>query len=229
MSRLRKSLVLTIVLAIGLGGSASAIQRVAAKVGVLEFRVGYAMPQGSHWGLTGAPFETSTQVPLKGDATDIYKDGFNLGIAYGQILNKHWLISLGFDYTRNKVKDPIVLRIGDATYTDNFPEERTYQRYDLSFRSGYFLNNPVRHAWTPYFGVAALVGLSTLSIPGHETNSEFDFGMSLDFGLDFKIWAEPDSRTFVTLSSINSWNFLSTKERVSHLQIGGGIKYFFGP
>ena len=229
MSRLRNSLVLTIVLAIGLGGSASAIQRVAAKVGVLEFRVGYAMPQGDYDGIPGMDFLFDDTELVAFDAERVYKDGFTVGLSYGQILNKHWLISVGLDYTRNKVKNPILQEIGQYQYSIDFLEDPTYHQYDLSFRSGYFLNNPVRHAWTPYFGVAALVGVSTVSAPGHETNSELDFGMSLDFGLDFKIWAEPDSRTFVTLSSINSWNFLSTKERVSHLQIGGGIKYFFGP
>jgi len=225
----RTKFILIVALILVQVASAGAITRAARKVGFLEFHGGYTMPQGSHWGLTGASFETSTHVPLKGDATDIYKDGFNAGIAYGQIYDKHWLVSLGIDFARNAVKDPILLTDGNDLYTNSFQEKRTYQRYDLTLRFLYTPANPVRHAWTPVVGLSANAGLSTLSIPGYQSNSELDFGLNLDFGVDVKIWALPDSRQFVTLSSINSWNFLSTKERVSHLQIGAGIKYFFGP
>ena len=226
MLHVRKALVLTLVLTIALSGSAFAIKRVAPRVNFFEFRGGLAAPQGTLWGLPDAPFIAPNDGLLEFDATNVYKDGVNFGFSYGQILGKHWLVAIGFDYTQNVVKEPIAQ---GEWISSPFPEKRTYRRYDLVLQTKYAINNPIRHSWSPYVGAAASAGVAAMTSPGFETNSDYQFGMSLDFGLDLKIWADIDSKRFLTLSSISSWNFYSGDERPSHMIIGGCLKYYFRP
>jgi hypothetical protein len=225
----RARFVLAIALILVQAVSAGAITRAARKVGFWEFHGSYTMPQGTLGGLPGAPFVAESGELLEGDASDVYKDGYSIGMAYGQIFDKHWLVSVGFDYSRNDVKDLIILTDGNFLYSSSTPRDQAYNQYDVTLRVLYAVANPVRHAWTPLVGMSANAGYSVLSTPGFQSNSDFDFGMNIDFGVDFKIWKVTDSRRFVTLSSINSWNFFSTDERVPQLQIGAGIRYFFGP
>jgi hypothetical protein len=219
---------------------AQAIQRVASKFGILEVRFGYAMPLGEYDGLPGMdfifddtvafspdPIVVSKSVAL--DADRVFNDGFAAGLSYGQMIGGHWRALVAFDYARNKVKNPIIQQIGDSVYTISFTDDLTYNQYDLAFRASYAFADLRKYGWSPFLGLGALAGLSTSQSPGYQTDSEFDFGMSLDCGLDVKLWEAQNGHSFATLSSINSWNFFATGERVSHLQIGGGIKYFFKP
>jgi len=208
---------------------AQAIQRVSARTGVIEVRFGYAMPLGEYDGLPGIDFIFDESELIAFDAERVFDDGIGLGFTYGQMLGNHWRVSVGFDFAQNKVKNPIIQQIGDYQYSVSFPDDPTYKQYDLSLRAAYALTDVHQAGWSPFVGVGVLTGLSAITSPGYETDSEFDFGMSLDFGLDVKLWEASGGRSFVALSSINSWNFLVTGERVSHLQIGGGVKYFFRP
>jgi len=209
---------------------AGAIQRVAAKFGIVEARFGYAMPLGEYDGLPGLDFIFDESELVAFDAERVYEDGYAFGLSYGQALGGHWRASVGFDYARNKVKNPIIQRIGDYQYSiEDLPNNLSNDQYDLAFRTAYAFTDLNQLGWSPFLGLGALAGLSSSRSPGYPANSEFDFGMSLDFGLDVKLWQGSDGRTFAALSSINSWNFVTTGERVSHLQIGGGLKYFFKP
>ncbi len=224
----RTKIVLLVTLILLQAASAGAITRAARKVGFLELHGGYAMPQGEYDGIPGHAFDFGGEI-VNFDAKRVYDDGFSVGFSYGQILNKHWLVSVGLDYATNKVKNPIIQVIEPYQYQVDFIHDPTYKSYDFTVRSLYSLFNPVRHSWSPYFGLAAVAGMTAVTVPGAPSESEFAFGLNIDFGLDVKVWQLTDSRQFVTLSSINSWNFMSTNERVSHLQVGAGIKYFFGP
>lgn len=208
---------------------AHAIQRVAARFGIMEVRFGYAMPQGDYDGLPGLDFIFDESDLVAFDAENTFEDGFAAGISYGQMLGGHWRASFGFDYARNKVKNPIMQLIGDYQYRIDFTDDLTYNQYDLSFRTAYAITDLRQYGWSPFVGLGALAGMSTSQSPGYESQMKLDFGMSLDFGLDAKLWEGADRRSFVALSSINSWNFVTTGDRVSYLQIGGGLRYFFKP
>jgi len=229
MSRYCKTLLATLALVLGASAPSFAIQRVAARFGVLEVRFGYAMPQGQYDGLPGLDFIFDESELVEFDADRVYKDGFALGLSYGQMLGGNWRVSVAFDYSRNEIRNPILQQIGLYEYSIAFPHRLTAHQYDLTLRGAYAFTDLSQTVWSPFVGVGLSTGLSSNTSPGYTTESEFDFGMCLDFGLDVKIWQAADNRSFVALSSINSWNFLSTGERVSHLQIGGGIKYFFKP
>jgi len=229
MSNYHKTLLATLALILAAGTPAFAIQRVAARFGVLEVRFGYAMPQGQYDGLPGLDFIFDETELVEFDADRVYKDGFALGLSYGQMLGGNWRASVAFDYARNEIKNPIFQRIGDYEYTITLPDKWTFHQYDLTLRGAFAFTDLSQMAWSPFVGLGVSTGLSTVRSPGYATESEFDFGMSLDFGLDVKLFQAADNRSFVALSSINSWNFLSSGERASHLQVGGGIKYFFKP
>lgn len=224
---IRNSLIGTVVLAVLLSSSAYAIQRTATRSSFIEFRGGYAMPQGSHRGFPDAPFTGDSGGILEFDAENVYKDGFFLGIGVGQVLAGSWFGSVNFDYARNEVQRPVEQRFGNAIYSRTFERGTAYRQYDLTFRTGYSFLNLAQSSLSPYIGLNGSAGLEVLSTPGFATNNEFDFGLGLDFGLDFKVWSAPNNRSFMTVSSLNSWNFVSTGERVSHLSVGAGIRYFF--
>ena len=225
----RKILWIAPILLVGLAGQAFAIQRVAPKIGVLEFRGGYGTPQGNYDGIVGVDFVFGADEIIEFDAEDVYDNGFTAGIGYGQVVGGHWLLSLSLDYARNKIKNPIERETGDYLYTISFVEDPTYNQYDLTLHGGYLSNDLAHSIWSLNFGLSAAAGISSLTSPGYETETQGNFALGLDFGLDLKIWTAADKRSFMTLSSINNWNFLSTGARASQLQIGGGIKYFFKP
>jgi hypothetical protein len=220
---------LALMLLVAAATPAHAIQRVAPRIGIIEVRFGYAMPLGEYDGLPGLDFIFDESDLVSFDAENVFEDGFAAGISYGQMLGGHWRASFGFDYARNKVKNPIMQQIGDYLYRIDFTDDLTYNQYDLSFRTAYAFTDLRQYRWSPFLGLGAMAGLSTSQSPGYETQMKLDFGMDLDFGLDVKLWEGADKRSFVALSSINSWNFVATGDRVSYLQIGGGLRYFFKP
>lgn len=213
----------------GVGSPAYGIERVAARFGYLELRFSYAMPQGEYDGIPGMDFVFDSTELVSFDAGRVFDDGFAAGLTYGQMLGGNWRASVGFDYARNKIKNPILQEKGIYEYRITFLDDETYQQYDLTFRGAYSPTNLAQTPWSPFVGLGASAGLSSATAPGYENQLEFDFGMSLDFGVDVKLWQAADNRSFLALSSMNSWNFLTTAQRISHLQVGGGIRYFFKP
>ena len=127
---------------------------------------------------------------------------------------------LGFRFTDHNVKD---------IFAEIPAQDITYRQYDLEFNVNYLLNNLARTFWSPYVGIGAQAGFTSLSEKGADDQSDLKFALSLNFGVDFKIWGEPKNRSFVTLSSINSLNFLGSDNRPQYLNIGGGLRYYFRP
>jgi hypothetical protein len=185
------------------------------------------MPQGTHKGMPGSPFATDDGDILEFNAPNVYKDGYYLGIGIGQVMDGAWFASVGFDYARNEVQRPIEQRFGDDIFSTTMERGTTYRQYDLTFRTSYSFIDLDHNPMSPFVGLNGSAGLQVLSAPGYASNNEFDFGLGLDFGLDFKVWSASDKRSFMTVSSMNSWNLVSTGARVSHLSVGAGIRYFY--
>jgi hypothetical protein len=224
-----KSILAILILTVFACGQALAIQRVAPKMGVWEFRGSYAMPQGTYDGIVGIPFDFGNGQYFEADAEDVYEDGFGFGVSYGQIVGGHWQFSIGFDYSQSDVLDSLGWVLADTLFSITFVGPTEAHQYDLTLRGVYELNNLAHTFWSPFFGLSAATGLTSVSTRGYESDNQINFALNMDFGLDVKIWQDANNRSFVTLSSMNSWNFLTTGERASYLQIGGGIKYFFKP
>ncbi|MEW5795539.1 MAG: hypothetical protein AB1772_04180 [Candidatus Zixiibacteriota bacterium] len=221
-----KAVLTVLALVVGVAGQSWGIQRVAARFAYLELRFAYAMPQGEYDGLPGSEFETNDGYGLEIDGTHIYEDGYSFGLAYGRLFEGKWALGAGFEYARHRVKNPIVVPGFEPV---RFPERSTYHHYAIALRATYSPLDLKESGWSPYLGPAATFGLAALTSPGYITEYEADFGLDIEFGLDVTLWQAADNRSFLALSSINSWNFLATDDRVSHLQIGGGIRYFFKP
>jgi hypothetical protein len=133
---------------------AHAIERVASRFGALEIRFGYAMPLGEYDGLPGLDFifEDSARGAelVDFDAERVFDDGFAFGFSYGQILAGRWRASIGFDYARHDVKNPIIQQIGDYQYSIAFPDDVSYNQYGLSFRVAYAPTDLHRQGWSPF-------------------------------------------------------------------------------
>ena len=222
----RIALWVTLTLVSGIAVNSFAIERVPGRMNYLEIRSGYAMPLGDYTGLPGVPFVDQDGFPVSIEGTNVYKDGVSFGVGYGQVFGGKWIAGASFEYARNAVKDPII-QPGFAPVS--FPKESAYNHYAIVLNWAYAPLDLRDQSWSPYFGPSVSLGLASLSAPGYVTEYQTDFGLDLAFGMDFRVWQSADNRSMVALSSINSWNFVATSDRVSHLQIGGGLKYFFKP
>jgi len=225
----RKALLAAAALVLAMAGQILALERVPAKFSYLEVRFSYAMPLGAYDGLPGFDFDFGEDGLIEFDADRVYDDGFGFGLTYGQLFGANWRTSAGFDYANNKIKNPIIQQSGIYEYRIGFTDDLTYQQYDLAVHTSYSPLGLVQSTWSPYFGLGGAIGMASATASGYESDYEFNLAFSLDFGLDAKLWTAPDDRSFLTLASINSWNFAASGDRVKHLQIGGGLRYFFKP
>ncbi len=217
----------TLALICVISGQTSAIERVAARMGYMEVSSSYAMPLGSYNGIPGMPFEFDAGSTFSYDANRVYNDGFGVGLTFGKAYISNWRIAVGFDYARNKIKNPISQAGGLYEYTIAFMDDPTYHQSDVKLHCAYAPLNLTESYWTPFVGLGASLGLGSVSTPGYQTDYQFNTSLAADFGLDVKLWTAPDKRSFVTFSSINSWTFVATGDRIKHLQVGGGLRYFF--
>lgn len=222
----RKAILTVLALILGLSVPTCALERVAAKTAYWEIGFSYAMPQGSYAGIPGMDFTDESARTVSIDGANLYEDGFAARLGYGKIVGGKWLLGVTFDYARNQMKNPIVQTGYEPLL---FPETNTYSHYAVVIRPGYAPLDLKTAGWSPFVGTSFSFGLAALTAPTYSAEYEATFGMDLDFGLDIKIWQSSDDRSYVTLASMNSWNFLATGNRVSHLQIGGGLRYFFKP
>jgi hypothetical protein len=205
---------------------AYAIQRVASKLGVVEVRFGYAMPLGTNTGTFVDDFVYEDRL-YEANAKDVYKEGLGLGIAFGQTSASKLSFGIGFQYVTHDFKDTAVSKDGTVGFFQL--ETPTYRQFDLQISAHYYPLNIKSVPIVPYAGVSISPGLGMADFRFFKDEYQITLSTSLDFGVDFKVWSAADNRSFACLSSINSWDFYGSGDRARHLQIGGGIKYFFKP
>jgi len=221
MSKIVRTAVVLLALVFAVSSLAEArIQRVAKRYYVVDFYAGYAVPHGEYDRMGDVRFVNLSGYPIKIDAADWLDNTYFLGFDYGALYRDHLLLMVGFRFTNHNVKDVF-----------SIPEQDiAYRQYDLELNVNYMFNDLSKLIWSPYIGIGSQAGFTSLSIKGADNNqSDFKFALSLNFGVDFKIWGGPQSRSFVTLSSINNLNFLGSDNRPQYLNIGGGLKYYFRP
>ncbi len=221
MSKIVRPAVVLLALVFAVSSIAEArIQRVAKRYYVVDFYAGYAAPHGEYDRMGDVPFEVS-YLPVTLSADQWLDNTYFLGFDYGALYRDHLLLMIGFRFTNHNVKD-VFVRIPE--------QDIAYRQYDLELNFNYMFNDLSKLIWSPYVGIGSQAGFTSLSIKGADNNqSDFKFALSLNFGVDFKVWGGPQSRSFVTLSSINNLNFLGSDNRPQYLNIGGGLKYYFRP
>ena len=197
------------------------IKRVARRWNVIDFYGGYARPHGEYGAMGDLPFTDQSGHPINLRADEWLDETYFLGFDYGTLYKAHLMYMIGFRFTDHNVKD---------VFRDIPQKDIRYRQYDLEFNANYMFNDLSKLFWSPYVGVGAQAGFTSFSIKGAGNDeSQLKFALSLNFGVDFKIWTAPKGRSFVTLSSINNLNFLGSDDRPVYLNIGGGLRYYFRP
>ena len=206
-----------------------AVTKVGRKYNVLEFGAGYASPVGKYDGFGGEIFMDEYDRFRELEADEVFDPSFSIAASLGQLRNR-WHISVGAVYTKVNQLDTIV--VGGMGYI--FPditaiEFSDFHQFDLRLNVNYqFLDisvNPV----TPYAGIGLAAGIIAETAPGYSTEYDANTLLSVNFGAEFKIWTSADSRNFVTLASVNSYDLLSSGYRPRNLNIGGAIKIYVRP
>jgi len=216
---------LSVTIAILLGfAAAQAIERVAPSFYMVEGYGGYAAPIGSYTGTAVSDFTYSGRL-YEAEGSDIYDDGFGMGATYGKLIRGHWLASVGLRYIRHNAKDTIVIEGENFGFI--MPETPTYSQWDFDINANYQFLNPQFSPVAPYLGVGVHPGVTAGTFRVFDAEYEFNIALGVNFGADFKIWSASDNRAFVTLSSINSLDIVSSGTRPRHLNVGGGLRYFF--
>jgi len=202
-----------------------AVSKVARSLNVLEFFGGGSIPTGTRDGLPDYEFIINNR-SQDVDAKDIYNNSFHFGIDYGQLRSAHWLVSLGFRYTKHNVKDTIPLFQDTVVIVGGNP---SYNQFDLDFNLNYFLTDLTKTSFSPYAGLGIEGGILAISDDINETDYTANIGLRLNFGADLRIWDSEDGRSLVALSSVNSYDFYGSNDRPKYLNVGGAIKYYFSP
>ena len=202
-----------------------AVSKVARSINFVDFFAGGSMPVGHRDGLPDYDFLINTRlVDVKSD--DIYGNTFNLGITYGQLKGSHFLWSAGFRYTDHKVVDTIPLT---DTLGLELLYDPTYRQLDIDFNFNFYLTDLLKSSFSPYTGLGIHGGILRIDDDVNQSDYSANLGMSLNFGADLKIWTSADDLKFVTLSSVNSYDFYGSSDRPKYINIGGAVKYYFRP
>lgn len=228
MSKITKLSLLSLVLILAVSSLTEArIARVAKRLNVIEFYGGYSHPIGSYHTIGTIDFVNNSGILADVSASRVYDPTFHLGLTYGQLRGGHLLYSIGFRYTKIKALDIFVV---DPFVSYRFvPVKPSFNQYDIDFNVNYLVANITKAPVVPYVGVGFHGGITAQTATGFEAENWLTLALSLNFGLDLKVWGTPKSRSLVTLSSINSINVLASDKRPRYLNIGAGLKYYFRP
>jgi len=233
---LRRFVALWVVLALVLvaAPASQAIQKVAPSWGILEVSGGFAKPVGSYDGTAFGDFTYNGQL-FDVPAEDLYDGGFFLKVALGVFERGHLQGTVGFGFASNNVKNPVTVRTGDEvieyswTYGigGSLVRDLKIRQYDLDLNLNYLPLDLNQTGWSPYVGVALHAGVSSLSGRDVQSENETNAAVGLNFGAEIRLFSDKAARSFVTLASVNSWDFVGTGERPRNLQLGGGLRWYF--
>jgi hypothetical protein len=203
------------------------IERTAKRWYMLDIYGGTSMAQGEYDGIAGIEFFESPGVPLKVEADILYQDGSHFGIDYG-MMNATTLFALGFRYTDIRIHEPILIP-GFEPYWPFLASGVNLSQWDFDLYLHQYFADLSKSTAAPYLGLGTQIGATSLTAKGYDSENKMTFALSVDFGADIKIASGAGGRSFVTLSSVNSYQFVGTNDRPKYLNIGVGLKYFFRP
>lgn len=203
--------------------STAGIERTAKRWYMFDIYGGTSMAQGEYEGIVGELFQGAI-LTVKADS--IYEDAFHLGISYA-VFRSNILMGLGFRFTDVKYKDTIY---GEYANLILFPSlNANMTQWDFDLFAHFYPIDLSAQAFSPYLGFGIQPGLTSVTAKGYKSTNVVTFALSLDFGGDVKISSGEGGRSFVTLSSVNSYQFVGTGDRPKYLNVGVGLKYFFRP
>ena len=223
---MRKSFFLSLVLAALIVGAAvetEAVTRVKRPWSVLAFSAGGGLPWGQYDGLQPFDFIINYR-PVDVEADSVYETAFYLGASYGQQVGRRFLVSVGFRYTGIAVRDTIPLSVDTIMIMDPL---LSWNQYDVDVDVNMYLADPSAALLAPYLGLGVNAGFNTVGGRGFQTETRATAALSLNLGFDLRLFG--NRRSFVTLSSANTWNLAASDDRPRYINIGAALKYWFKP
>lgn len=199
----------------------SAIQRVAPRLGMLEFYAGYTIPQGTYDKFLGIWFQGADDRLIKLDADDVWNNGYYVGGNYGRMVRERLLVSAGFRFTRAEASDLMLVTFG---LRDN---EVNHNIYEFELNGNWVFMDLRHNSWSPYVGLGLRAGWLQVDFRHFATEYSGTADLGINFGADIKLWEASDKRSFITLASANSWSFAASDDRPRTVKIGASLKYFF--
>ncbi len=190
----------------------------------MQFYSGYAQPVGKYDHIDILTFEDPNGRIVNLNADAVYDPTYSFGISYGQVRGRLG-VDFGFHYTQVQTPDTFWVT---PTYINMFtPETPKFNLYDADLNVNAFLLDPFKSVVAPYVGVGFHGGLIASSGRYIDTKTDLVFAVGLNFGADLKIWTSPADRGYLTISSVNEYQFLHSNLRPRYLNIGGAVKYYF--
>ncbi|MFQ5453513.1 MAG: hypothetical protein ACE5D6_04930 [Candidatus Zixiibacteriota bacterium] len=223
-----KIVIMGIFLSLGIISTTEAgIARVAKRMNVMEFFSGYALPVGNYNGIDIIDFRNTQGFLVDLNAEDVYDPSYFVGFSYGQLRNNHMFYSLGFRYVKIATEDTFAVEPGLGYIFD--PETPNFNQYDIDFNLNYFASNPTVSGFSPYVGVGFHGGITSVTGDNFniESSNDVTLALGINFGADLTIWKSVNKRAFVTLSSVNEYQFFASDGRPKYLNLGGALKYYF--
>jgi hypothetical protein len=219
-----RSLIVTALVLTTAGVVSQAATRTARSLYVFDINAGYSTAFGNYSGIGSFNNWGGTLT-----ASETFDPTYHFGFTLGRIHNDRLFLGLGFRYTKINIDD----HIGDLLQDGNGAPVDTallrFHQYDFSVDCNYYPVNIVEESMAPYFGGGLIAGLTSWAPPGFASESKLSVALAVNFGLDLKVWSAADKRSFVTLSSVNSWQVVASGDRPRYLNFGGAVRYFFRP
>lgn len=245
MQRTTKATLMVVLLVCVVAGTTSAgLMKVPKRYNFVGLLGGYAQPIGKYDGLLGfVDFENQAGKPVDIDGDRLYDPTYHFGLNYGQIRNNHIAFSIGFRFTHidqvsleNVTVEDLEpdMEPGDALTLSGYQmffesKKPSVNLYDLDFDINYLFSNITEFPVAPYAGLGVTGGLTAATAKGYDSESRVEVLARVNFGLEFKFWQSPSKRSFLTLASVNSYDFVASGDRPRHLYLGGALKYYFRP
>jgi hypothetical protein len=197
------------------------------RLGVFEVYGALSSPTGNIDHLGDINFSNIYR-PININAGNAYNPSLTLGATLGTLSMGHWYNSVGFQYSRLRVKDTIFYPRRDSAivfnYTD-FPKPH-YNQYEVRLNSNFHFYDLERVGWTPYLGLGLGMGVISQTLEGFDTQTEFNIGLAMNFGAEIRIWQDPNGGNMATLASANSWEFAGSGYRPKFFTMGVSLKMY---
>ncbi|KAA3633350.1 MAG: hypothetical protein DWP97_09360 [Calditrichaeota bacterium] len=217
-------IILSITAILLLSSQVFAIKRVAARYSFVSFEIGSNLPQGNADYTGVGSYRIPSYDYLSLDGSDYYDGAIHFGINYGKTVNSNQQYSIGISFERVNLDESL-----NYYFTGGIPdfEHRKLSLYGLNFAYNYHFLSPVENSFSPYVGVGFKSGIFVNSLKGFESESEIVYAFGLNFGADIRIMEDKNDRGFLTLSSVNQYQFSGSDSRPKYLTVGGALKYYF--
>ena len=193
------------------------ISKVGRKYNMLNFYGGYAEPHGEVGYVGLIELQDGLGNPISMEAGSVLDPTWFAGFDYGTLYNRHTLIMIGFRFTEHNAQDWITSQVSRFTY----------RQYDVEFNANYMLLDLNRNIASPYVGAGVQAGFTSYAEERLDDDSQLKVAVSLNFGADLKVYQDPKSHSFVTISSMNNYNLWGSTDRPKYLNLGAALRYYF--